>query len=114
MNTRQFLAAYTLLDVGVFLYSALRYEVLSDASYWLCFGFNALVLVLLFRGSRGAWLLSFLGSSLALVYGVDVLPHENVLTLEWAFIFVVYTMQVLILVAPQIRHYVRRASYERA
>jgi hypothetical protein len=70
--------------------------------------------MLLVRGSRGAWLLSFLGSSLALAFGIGLLVHEDVLTLEWAFVLVVYAAQVLILFAPGLRDYVRRVSYDRA
>jgi hypothetical protein len=114
MSTRQLLGAYVFLNAGLFLYGALRYGVSSDISYWVCVGFNALILMLLVRGSRGAWVLSFVGASLALAYGVVLLLREDGLTPEWAFLFVVYAMQVMILFAPEVRHYMRRASYERA
>jgi len=50
---------------------------------------------------------------LALVFGVAVLLREDGPTLEWAFVASVYAMQAAILWTPDVREYIRRASYER-
>jgi uncharacterized membrane protein YccC len=114
MSIRRFLAAYVLLNAGLYGYSLVRYGLPPDAFSWGCVAFGVFVLVLLVRGSRGAWVLSFFGSTLALVFGVAVLLREDGPTLEWAFIAFVYAMQVAILLTPDVREYIRRASYERA
>src|SRR6266498_4871472 len=76
MSIRRFLAAYVLLNAGLYVYSLVRYGLPPDAFSWGCAAFGVFVLVLLVRGSRGAWVLSFFGSTLALILGLAVLMHE--------------------------------------
>jgi hypothetical protein len=90
MSARRLLAGYVLLNLALYLYGALRYGVPVDVVSWVCMGISLLILGLLVRGSRGAWLLSFLGATLAVAYGMSGLADEEGLTVEWLFIFVVY------------------------
>lgn len=114
MSIRRVLTAYVLLNAGLYVYSFLRYGFPPDAFSWSCVAFGVFVLVLLVRGSRGAWVLSFFGSTFALVFGVAVLLREEGLILEWALVTCVYATQIAILLTPDVREYIRRASYERA
>jgi apolipoprotein N-acyltransferase len=114
MTARRLLATYVLLNLAFYLYSAIRYGVPFDALSWVCMGVSLLILVLLVRGSRGAWLLSFLGATFAVAYGAGVLMDEDGLTVEWLFIFVVYVLQLRILTSAEVREYTRRTAYERA
>lgn len=114
MSSGKLLAGYVLLNALLYAYSVARYGLPPDAFSWTCIGIGAFILLLLVRGSRGAWLLSFIGSTLALVFGLAALLQEDVLSVEWAFVVAVYAMQVLILTRPELREHIRRATYERA
>src|SRR5215210_1809054 len=113
MTARRLLATYVFLNLAFYLYGAIRYGVPFDALSWVCTAVSLLILVLLVRASRGAWLLSFLGATFAVAYGAGVLMDEDGLTVEWLFIFVVYVLQLLILASGEVREYTRRTAHER-
>ena len=114
MTARRLLAVYVLLNLAVYLYTGVGYGMSFDAFSWVCLCVSLLILGLLVRGSRGAWLLSFFGATLAVAYGMSVLMDEDGRTVEWVFTFVIYVLQVLILASTEVRAYTRRTSYERA
>src|SRR5258705_4443120 len=65
VSVRVLLAVYTLVNAGVYAFDAIRYGYSSFD--WISFAISALIIGLLWRGSRGAWLLSFLGSALGFI-----------------------------------------------
>ena len=114
VTARRLLAIYALLNAGLYAYGFARYGLPADTSTWACVAVSALVVVLLLRGSRGAWILSFLGSTLALIVCVTVLLGGDPLTMEWVFVGTLYATQVAALANPMVREHIRRTTYERA
>jgi hypothetical protein len=114
VGPRRLLVTYALLAGALFLFSSIRYQASWGVSDWVWLSFNVGILVLLVRGSRGAWLLSFFASSAGLLYGIILGLHQGDLTLGWMFVFFAYAAQVLILLTPEVRRYLQRTAHERA
>jgi len=104
---RVLLAVYTLLNAGLYIFDAIRYGV---GSYdWISLGISALIIALLWRGSRGAWLLSFLGSALGfIVFLANASDGDSLAGSLAATAF--FGAQVGILLTPQMRRFVRETA----
>jgi hypothetical protein len=109
VSARSLLGLYALLNAALYVYAELRFG--YSAFDWICIGFVVLLIALLWRGSRGAWLLSFVGSAPAFAIGAVSVGDWS---LEWLAFTGVLGAQVLILLTPQVRCFVRQTAYTRA
>jgi hypothetical protein len=111
VSVRILLAVYTLLNAGVFVFDAIRYG--FGSFDWISFGVIALIIGLLWRGSRGAWLLSFLGSALGFIVFLANATDTNALAGSLAAT-AFFGAQVVILLTPQVRGFMRETAHRRA
>ncbi len=110
MSVRALLALYTAANVALWLYAALRYG--YTASEWICIIAGVLLVIFLWRGSRGAWVLSFVGAAGAFVLGISF--AEEAWGFEWLLYATLIGLQVIVLLSPRIRAFVRDTAHRRA
>jgi hypothetical protein len=107
------LTYYAISNALIYLYVLFRCP--FDAGYAVSVCISALIVVLLFRGSRGAWLLAFLNSALALGCAVVAFNEvAGVYVAEWLAVTALFATQVGLLLASEVREFVRITTHERA
>jgi len=110
MSVSALLGLYTAANVALWLYVALRYG--YTASEWICVIAGVLLVIFLWRGSRGAWLLSFVWAAGAFILGMSLAEKEW--GFEWLLCATLIGLQLLVLLTPKMREFVRDTAHRRA
>jgi hypothetical protein len=110
MSVRALLGLYAGANAALWLYYGLRYGYV--ASEWICLVAGVLLVVFLVRGSRGAWMLSFVWSAGAFALGMSLAEKEW--GLEWLLCATLIGVQLVVLLTPTVREFVRETAHRRA
>jgi len=108
VSVRALLAFYTAANVAPWLYVAFRYG--YTTSEWFCVVAGVLLVIFLWRGSRGAWLLSFVWAAGAFVLGMSLAEKG----FEWLVSATLLGLQLIVLLTPTMREFVRDTAHRRA
>jgi hypothetical protein len=110
MTPRALVALYAAASAVMWLYESVRYG--YGAAAWACVIAEVVLVVFLWRGSRGAWVLSFIWTAGAFALGMSL--AASAWGFEWLLCASLVGFQLILLLTPQVREFVRETAQHRA